>query len=330
LQQFKALVVTEDDGKFAAQVVDRHVDDLPAGDTLIQVNYSSLNYKDALSYSGNKGVTRQYPHTPGIDAAGTVISSDDASLGAGDEVLVIGYDLGMNTSGGFGQLIRVPAQWVVKLPAGLSQKQSMILGTAGFTAALCVEKLLLNGLQPEQGKVLVTGASGGVGMIAVALLAKLGFTVSASTGKQEAHEALTKLGAGEIVDRNTIGEENSRPMLKEEWAAAVDVVGGDTLSNVIKSLRYGGSVAACGLVQSTSFSATVLPFILRGVNLLGVDSVQLPIETKRNLWNKLGADWKLDTLEDVCVDIGFTELESSLAQVVSGRANGRFVLDLNA
>jgi acrylyl-CoA reductase (NADPH) len=331
LQEFKALQVSEDsEGEYSAAVVERRVDDLPEGDTLIQVNYSSLNFKDAMSFSGNKAVTRQYPHTPGIDAAGTVVSSADAGLNAGDEVLVIGYDLGMNTSGGFGQMIRVPSEWVVKLPSGLSQKESMIIGTAGFTAALCVEKLLLNGAEPSQGRVLVTGASGGVGIIAVALLSKLGFDVAASTGKQEAHARLTKLGASEVVDRNVLGEENTRPMLKEDWAAAVDVVGGDTLSNVIKSLRYGGSVASCGLVQSPSFSTTVLPFILRGVNLLGVDSVQLPIETKRRLWNKLGAEWKLEPLEKICTDIGFAELDASLAQVLKGGANGRFVLNLNS
>jgi len=331
LATFKALQVLEsNEGKFSAAVIDRNVDELPAADTLIRVNYSSLNFKDAMSFSGNKGVTRQYPHTPGIDASGTIVSSDDGSLSAGDEVLVIGYDLGMNTSGGFGQMIRVPSEWVVKLPAGLSQKESMILGTAGFTAALCVEKLLLNGLQPEQGKVLVTGASGGVGIVAVALLSKLGFEVVASTGKPAANDKLMELGASEIIDRTILGEENKRPMLKEDWSAAVDVVGGDTLSNLIKSLRYGGSVAACGLVQSPSFSATVLPFILRGVNLLGVDSVQLPIEVKRTLWNKLGAEWKLDGLESICTEIGFDQLEASLAQVLQGGANGRFVLDLNS
>ncbi|MEX0962993.1 MAG: oxidoreductase [Pseudohongiellaceae bacterium] len=330
MQQFKALLVSEtEEGDFSASFVDRDASDLPEGDTLIRVNYSSLNYKDALSFSGNKGVTKSYPHTPGIDAAGTIISSDDSSLHAGDEVLVIGYDLGMNTSGGFGQLIRVPSEWVVKLPTGLSQRESMILGTAGFTAALCIEKLLLNGVQPQQGKVLVTGASGGVGMIAVTLLSKLGFEVCASTGKQEAHDILKKLGAREIVDRNVLGAENPRPLLKEEWAGAVDVVGGDTLSNLVKSLQYGGSVAACGLVQSPNITATVLPFILRGVNLLGVDSVQLPIATKRALWNKLGSEWKLASLDDICTDIGFAELEASLAQILSGGAHGRFVLDLS-
>ena len=331
MQEFRALQVSEgSEGEYSAALVERRVDDLPEGDTLIQVNYSSLNFKDAMSFSGNKAVTRQYPHTPGIDAAGTVVSSADAGLNAGDEVLVIGYDLGMNTSGGFGQMIRVPSEWVVKLPSGLSQKESMTIGTAGFTAALCVEKLLLNGAEPSKGKVLVTGASGGVGMIAVALLSKLGFDVAASTGKQESHARLTELGASEVLDRNVLGEENTRPMLKEHWAAAVDVVGGNTLGNVIKSLRYGGSVASCGLVQSPTFSTTVLPFILRGVNLLGVDSVQLPIETKRRLWNKLGAEWKLDQLEKICTDIGFAELDASLAQVLKGGANGRFVLDLNS
>ncbi len=329
MEQFKALLVTEEaESKFGSSVVHRSVDELPAGDTLIRVNYSSLNFKDAMSFSGNKSVTRNYPHTPGIDAAGTVLSSDDSSLNEGDEVLVIGYDLGMNTSGGFGQLIRVPSEWVVKLPGGLSQKESMILGTAGFTAALCVEKLLLNGVQPDQGKVIVSGASGGVGMIAVALLSKLGFDVSASTGKVEAHAKLTELGAKEIVDRNLLGDENSRPMLKEDWAGAVDAVGGDTLSNIIKSLRYGGSVAACGLVQSPNFTATVLPFILRGVKLLGIDSVQLPIAKKRALWLKLGEDWKLENLNAICTEIGFDELEASLKQVLGGGANGRFVLNL--
>jgi len=331
LTKFRALQVSESsEGSFSAAVVERGVDELPAGDTLIQVNFSSLNFKDAMSFSGNKGVTRQYPHTPGIDAAGIVVSSGDSSLSAGDEVLVIGYDLGMNTSGGFGQMIRVPSEWVVKLPSGLTQKDSMVLGTAGFTAALCVEKLLLNGLQAEQGKVLVTGASGGVGMIAVALLSKLGFEVVASTGKQAAHAKLLQLGASDVIDRTNIGEENKRPMLKEDWAGAVDVVGGDTLSNVIKSLRYGGSVAACGLVQSPSFSATVLPFILRGVNLLGVDSVQLPIDVKRSLWDKLGGEWKLDCLQSISTEIGFGDLEASLSQVLKGGANGRFVLDLNS
>ncbi len=331
MQQFKAMQVLElDDGKFRAEIIERSVDELPEADTLIRVQYSSLNYKDALSFSGNRGVTLQYPHTPGIDAAGTVISSSNTKLNEGDEVIVTGYDLGMNTSGGYGQLIRVPSAWVVKRPQELSSKESMVLGTAGFTAALCIEKLLVNGLKPEHGKVLVTGASGGVGVVAVALLSKLGYSVSASTGKEQAHALLGSLGADQLVDRSTLSEEVSRTLLREDWAAAVDVVGGATLTTILKSLRYGGSVAACGLVQSPTFSASVFPFILRGVNLLGVDSVQLPIEVKTELWRKLATEWKLDKLDEICTDIGFDELEASLTQVLKGAASGRFVLNLDS
>lgn len=314
--------------EFKSSLVERSIDDLPEGDVLVEVQYSSINYKDALSASGSKAVTRNYPHTPGIDAAGKVVSSSSAEFSEGDEVIVIGYDLGMNTSGAFGQMIRVPAEWVVKKPAGLSSREAMILGTAGFTAALCVEKLLINGVSPADGSVLVTGATGGVGIVAVAILKKLGFTVVASTGKSSSHDLLTQMGATEIIDRAVLSENNPRPMLKETWAAAVDVVGGDTLFNVVKSISYGGSVACCGLVQSPAFSGTVLPFILRGVNLLGVDSVMLPLEKKAAIWNKLAGEWKLDNLEAICQEIGFDELEDSLAQVLSGGAVGRFLLKL--
>ncbi len=329
MTSFKAFEVTEVAEKtYKGSVVDKQIDQLPAGDILIEVSYSSLNYKDALSASGNKGVTRNYPHTPGIDAVGVVRSSESDAFTVGDEVIVIGYDLGMNTAGGFGQMIRVPAQWVIPKPQGLSAKESMIIGTAGFTAALCVEKLLLNGLQPEQGPVLVTGATGGVGIIAVALLKQLGFDVTASTGKAAAHDFLTRLGACEILDRNELSEESAKPMLREQWAGAVDVVGGATLFNVVKSLQYGGSVAACGLVQSPIFQASVLPFILRGVNLLGVDSVVLPLATKVAVWEKLATIWKLDSLEEICTEIGFDELDSALQTVFKGGATGRFVLNL--
>jgi len=328
-QSFKALLVSEvTEKEFSSEVVERNVSDLPEGEVLIRVEYSSLNYKDALSASGNKGVTREYPHTPGIDAAGKVVSSDVESFKEGDEVIVIGYDLGMNTSGGFGQYIRVPASWIVASPEGLSVRDSMVLGTAGFTAALCVEKLLDNGLGADDGEVLVTGATGGVGIIAVALLAKLGFNVVASTGKADAAELLKKMGASSIIDRNELSEVNPRPVLKQRWAGAVDVVGGDTLFNVVKSLNYGASVAACGLVQSPMFQASVLPFILRGVNLLGVDSVELPLETKARVWCRLGGEWKLDDLEMIVTEIRLNELQMSLEKVLKGQAQGRFVLNL--
>jgi len=329
--EYKALLVSEvQEKEFASELTTLDTESLPEGEVLIEVQYSSLNYKDALSASGNKGVTRNFPHTPGIDAAGKIVESSDPSLPAGTEVLVTGYDLGMNTAGGFGQFIRVPAAWVIRMPEGLSLRESMILGTAGLTAALCVDKLLQSGLQPTQGEVLVTGSTGGVGSIAVALLAKLGFQVVASTGKQDAAEWLKSLGAADIIDRAELSEENPRPLLKERWAGAVDVVGGETLSSVIKSLQYGGSVAACGLVQSPAFSATVLPFILRGVNLLGVDSVELPLETKQRAWNKLAGEWKLDNLGSMITEIGFAELDESLKSVLSGKAQGRYLLNLDS
>lgn len=337
-QTFDAYVVQEiaadntSAGKPAYQgaIAQRKVADLPAGEVLIRVAFSSLNFKDALSSVGNKGVTRQYPHTPGIDAAGVVAESSDAGFAAGDEVIVIGYDLGMNTAGGFGQYIRVPAGWVVKRPDGLTLAESMIIGTAGFTAALCVDKLLQNGLRPEQGPVLVTGASGGVGSFAVALLAQLGYEVTAMSGSAASHEFLRGLGARDIIGREEYTEVSPRPMSKELWAGAVDVVGGDILFNVVKSLKYGGSVACCGLVASPQFQASVFPFILRGVNLLGVDSVNLPLAHKRKVWEKLATQWKLSHLADLETRLGMNELGDALASVLRGESTGRLVLDLSA
>lgn len=329
MSTFKAFEVSEvAEKQFESAIVERTIEDLPEGDVLIEVHYSSLNYKDALSASGNKGVTRNYPHTPGIDAAGVVRQSTDASLAEGTEVIVIGYDLGMNTAGGFGQYIRVPRNWIIPLPQVLSMRESMVLGTAGFTAALCLEKLIQNGLDKDQGNVLVTGATGGVGIIALVLLSQLGFKVTASTGKPDSRDKLLSLGASEVVDRAEFSESNRKPMLAERFSGAVDVVGGDTLFNVIKSLNYGGSVAACGLVQSPMFDASVLPFILRGVNLLGVDSVELPLEKKITVWNKLGTDWKLSRLDELSEEIGLDQLQSCLEKVLKGQAEGRWILNL--
>lgn len=329
--QYKALLVTEGaEKKYNTEITTLDSDSLPQGDVLIEVHYSSLNYKDALSASGNKGVTRNYPHTPGIDAAGVVVESSNPAIEQGQQVIVTGYDLGMNTAGGFGQYIRVPAEWVVPKPANMTLRESMVLGTAGLTAALCIDNLLQAGLKAGQGEVLVTGATGGVGSIAVALLAKLGFKVVASTGKKEAEPWLLELGASSTIDRNELSEVNPRPLLKERWAGAVDVVGGETLFSVIKSLNYGASVAACGLVESPAFSATVLPFILRGVNLLGVDSVELPLSVKQHTWDKLANDWRLDNLEAMVTEIGFDALETSLQSVLAGKAKGRFLLNLKS
>lgn len=331
MNTYKAFEVREETEKsFVGAIVEKSALELAEGSVSIEVHYSSVNYKDALSASGSKAVTREYPHVPGIDAAGKVLASTDSNFAVGDEVVVTGYDLGMNTAGGFGQQVTVPGGWVTKLPVGLSLRDSMVLGTAGLTAGLCVNKLLTNGITPEAGKVLVTGATGGVGSITCVLLVKLGFEVVASTGKSAETAKLTALGVSEVISREAFSEENPRPMLKESYAAAVDVAGGTTLVNVIKSLSYGGSVAACGLVDSPALSATVLPFILRGVNLLGVDSVELPLAQKQQVWNLFANEWALTDMDSLAETIALAELPAVLAKVLAGGAVGRYVLDLRA
>lgn len=331
-ETFRAFWVEKgEDRTFTRSVIERNVDDLPDGDVLIDVQYSSLNYKDGLSATGNPGVTRNFPHTPGIDAAGTVAhAAADSGFSVGDSVLVTGYDLGMNTAGGFGAKIRVPSSWVVAMPDGLTPESSMLYGTAGLTAALCVDKLISSGLETGNGPVLVTGATGGVGSVAVALLAKLGFEVAAVTGKASQHDYLKELGASEILPREALLEGGGKPMLKETWAGAVDTVGGEPLFNTVKSLRYGGSVAACGLVASPAFDATVLPFILRHVNLLGVDSVELPLAQKRQIWQKLAGDWALDSLSLMREDIGLEQLSGAIDRILAGEMVGRGLVNLAA
>ena len=326
---FKAFRVEKENGAFARSIISRHVEELPAGDLLVEVRYSSVNYKDGLSATGSPGVTRGYPHTPGIDAAGVVLESAVDTFSPGDDVIAIGFDLGMNTPGGFGQRIRIPAGWATPLPAGLTLEQSMILGTAGFTAALCVDKLESVGMTPAGGPVLVTGATGGVGSVAVMLLSQLGYTVHAVTGKPLQHGFLRDIGAAEIVSREEALEGANRPLLGETWGGVVDTVGGDILFNAVKSLKYGASLASCGLVASPKFPATVLPFILRHVNLLGVDSVELPIERKTSLWRKLGGDWKIDGLDALKQPLGLAGLSAVIDRILAGDMVGRGVLDLN-
>ncbi len=329
MSSFKALQASESQpGEFTQQVVQRTLSDLPAGDVLVRVHYSSLNYKDALSASGNRGVTRSYPHTPGIDAAGVVAESAVGEFAVGDEVIVTGYDLGMNTAGGFGQYIRVPASWLIKRPKGLSLRESMLLGTAGLTAGLCIDKLEQCGLTPEAGPVLVTGATGGVGSIAVALLARLGYNVAASTGKAGQSEFLRQLGAQQIVPREELQEGSDKAMLKERWAGAVDTVGGDILFNVVKSLRYGASAACCGLTAGMGFKGNVAPFILRGVNLLGVDSVELPLVVKASMWDKLSVQWKLGNLESLAHEVSLEQLPQAIRQILAGQLVGRVLVNL--
>ena len=324
---FSAFRVEKNDDGYTRSIVEREVGDLPAGEVLIDVRYSSLNYKDALSATGNPGVTRNFPHTPGIDAAGVVVESTAEGLQAGDEVIVIGFDLGMNTPGGFAQRIRVPAGWVVKMPSGLTPHTSMILGTAGFTAAECIDKLESAGMTPEAGPVLVTGATGGVGSVAVKLLAHLGYEVAAVTGKQEQHEFLKQLGASEILSREDAASGTDRPLLAERWGGVVDAVGGDILFNAVKSLKYGCSLAACGLVAGAGFQASVLPFLLRNVNLLGIDSVELPLAEKSRIWNRLAGEWLVD-LNGLEEALTLETLSEAIDRILDGAMVGRGVVHL--
>ena len=328
---FRAFFVERnEDRTFTRSVVARELDDLPAGELLIDVNFSSLNYKDALSATGNPGVTRSYPHTPGIDAAGTILESTVANFTAGDEVVVIGFDLGMNTSGGFGERVRVPAAWAVPLPQGLSLEEAMILGTAGFTAALSIHKLERAGMSPEGGPILVSGATGGVGSVAIKLLDQLGYEPHAVTGKEDQHEFLKSIGAREILSREDLEAGSDRPLLKEQWGGVVDTVGGGMLFNAIKGLRYGQSAAACGLVNSPNIPASVLPFILRHVNLLGIDSVELPLTEKVEIWDKLAGEWKLTGLTELKKStLSLNTLSEAIETILDGEMVGRGVVDLS-
>lgn len=325
---FKALVVHDQDVEFISQIEEKNTDDLPEGDVLIRVHYSSLNYKDALSATGNKGVTRNYPHTPGIDAAGEVVESTDNTWKPGDQVLVTGYDLGMNTSGGFGQYIRVPKHWIVKLPPNLTLKESMTYGTAGFTAALSVHHLLNSGVTPDQGPILVTGATGGVGSIAVGILAQEGFDVTAATGKTSETDYLKNLGAQDIVTRTDVTDDSHRPILSARWAGVLDTVGGDILTTALKTTQYGGTVTCCGLVASPDLQTTVFPFILRGIKLIGIDSVLCPMDLRQNIWNKIATDWKLPTLDGVTIDCSLQELSGQIDHILNGQIRGRVVINL--
>ena len=330
MTSFRAVRINEtSDGSFESTIEDREIADLPAGDLLVRVHYSSLNFKDALSASGNRGVTRDFPHTPGIDAAGVIEASDSDDFKVGDKVIVTGYDLGMNTAGGLADYIRIPAAWAVPLPAGLTLDESMIIGTAGLTAALCVDKLQRMGL-PAAAKVVVSGASGGVGSYAIALLAQLGCLPVASTGSADAAQYLRQLGADQIIDRAILSESSRKPMHRGEWDAGVDTVGGETLANMIKGLNYGGSVAAVGLVGSTELPISVFPFILRDVNLLGVDSVEISHQRRLDMWSRLGGDWKLANLQALARPAVLDDVPALLRQLLTGQVQGRVVVDLQA
>lgn len=329
-QTFKALLITENDQKeFDHAIINKEIADLPDGELLIKVRYSSINYKDALSFSGNKGVTRNYPHTPGIDAAGVVVESSNSDFSVGDKVIITGFDLGMNTDGGFAEYIRIPSKWAVHLPEMLSLRESMIYGTAGFTAALSVDKLLKAGLQPEDGEILVTGATGGVGSSAISILNQLGFKVTAVTGKAEAQEHLMQLGAKKVIARKEFEDPTQRALLSESWAGAVDTLGGDILSNIIKSLNYGGCVASCGNVTSGTLGTSIYPFILRGVSLLGVDSVQTGIATRQRIWTSLANDWKPEQLGGNIREIRLADVPATIQHILEGTNTGRTIVHLD-
>ena len=329
MSKFRALRVFQDsDGGCRHEITTRSVEELPPDDLLIEVQYSSLNYKDALSATGAPGVTRHYPHTPGIDAVGSVVESNTDQYQRGDIVIVTGFRLGMDRDGGFGQRIRVPAHWSVQKPKELSLKESMIMGTAGLTAALCIEKLTRMGMSPVSGPVVVTGSTGGVGSCAVGLLSHIGYEVHAVTGKSTQHKFLRSLGAKTIYDREEFMEGSRRALLRETWGGVIDTVGGEMLMHAIKGLRYGCSVAACGLVSSPKFPGSVYPFILRNTNLLGVDSAETPTAERKRVWEKLANEWKFPQLESLHRLYNLETIMVGVDKLLKGEMVGRGIVQL--
>jgi putative YhdH/YhfP family quinone oxidoreductase len=326
--QYKAFVVEEIDDKFVPAIKSLNVDDLPVGEVLVRVYYSSLNYKDALSAAGNKGVTKKYPHTPGIDAAGVVVQSDVSSYSIGDEVIVTGYDLGMNTPGGFGEYIRVPAEWIIKLPAGLSPKEAMIIGTAGFTAGISMLRLM-ELVKPADGKVIVSGATGGVGSMALSMLTKKGYQKIAISGKVQESEFLTTCGADEIISRDEFMAMADKALLPATYAGAIDTVGGDILARIIKMLKPMGAVTTCGSVASTNLPLNVFPFILRAVTLIGVSAQNYPTALRSDLWQRLATDLKPDNLMDMYREITMEELPEATQLILSGKLKGRTIVRIS-
>ena len=324
---FKAFVVNKTSDNFTAGLQDLSQSDLPAGEVLVRVAYSSVNYKDGLASIPDGKIVRNYPFVPGIDISGTVVESSDARFKAGDEIIATSYDIGVSHYGGYSEYARLKADWIVPLPQGLTLKEAMALGTAGFTAALSVHQMQKNGLTPARGPVLITGATGGVGSISISILKKLGYTVAASTGKAEEHDYLRSLGASDILGREETSAESTRPMEKERWAGSVDSVGGSTLAYLLRSTKQGGSVAACGNTSGPNVTTTVFPFILRGVNLLGIDSEHCPMELRRQLWQQLASDYKPDALLDsIGKEASLEELPHVLATILKGGIRGRTIV----
>lgn len=325
----KAFLVEQvGDKEFIASVKEVSIPKCEDNEVVIKVTYSSLNYKDALSSIGNPGVTRKFPHITGIDVAGTVYESTSPIFKTGEKVLVTGYDMGMNSDGGHAEYVKVPAAWVARIPDSISDKEIMTFGTAGLTAALSVNELIENGIKPENGDILVTGATGGVGSIAIAILSKLGYNVTAISGKKDKINFLKKIGANEVILRNEFEKESNKPLLSEKYAGVVDTVGGKILANALKQVKYDGVVTCCGLTSSQELNTNVFPFILRGIRLIGIDSVECKLEKKQAGWEKLASRWKISSLNTIINEITLDEIKTAYEHLLSGKAVGRYVVKI--
>ncbi|QDU37889.1 putative acrylyl-CoA reductase AcuI [Maioricimonas rarisocia] len=326
-ERFKGFMVCKT-GKDQIETVveERPVRELPDGEVLIRVEFSSVNYKDAMAATGHPGITKKFPHIPGIDSVGTVEESSSSRFSRGDEVIMTGHGLGVERWGGWAEYVRVPAEWVVPLPDGMTSREAMTLGTAGFTAAQCVQAIQLQGITPERGEVVVTGATGGVGSIAVMLLAKQGYPVVAVTGKESRRDWLTELGATRVIDRSDASSDTDRPLLKTQWAGAVDTVGGNTLTTLVRSMEHRGCVAACGVVGGPELPLTVYPFILRGVTLAGIDSAWCPDDLRAEIWQRLATDWKLDGLDRLASETDLSGVGDVVQRMMQGENVGRVLV----
>jgi acrylyl-CoA reductase (NADPH) len=327
MSSFKAFRITNTDGKISGAIVDTTLDELTPGDVVIKAEYSSVNYKDALAATGTGKILKRFPLIGGIDVAGTVMSSGDRRFREGDRVLVTGYEFGVAQDGGYAAFVRVPADWVVPIPDGLTTRDAMILGTAGFTAGLAIVRLERNGLATGQGAIAVTGATGGVGSVAIAALARLGYEITAITGKDDAHDYVTSLGAHKVLSRTTLTL-GTRPLEAARWAGAIDAVGGDMLAWLTRTTNYWGGIASTGLTGGVDLHTTVMPFILRGVSLIGIDSAMCPMATRAEVWRRLANDMRPADLNAIAREITLDGLPGAFETLLAGKARGRFVVDL--
>lgn len=325
----KAFLVEQiSDKEFVSGVKEIEIPKCGENEVVIKVTYSSLNYKDALSSVGNPGVTRKFPHVTGIDVAGTIYKSTSPIFKVGERVLVTGYDMGMNSDGGHAQFVKVPASWVARIPDSISDKEIMTFGTAGLTAALSVNEFIENKIKPESGDILVTGATGGVGSIAIAILSKLGYNITAISGKKDQIEFLKDIGATEVILREDFEKESAKPLLSEKYAGVIDTVGGTILANALKQVKYDGVVTCCGLTSSFTLNTNVFPFILRGVRLIGIDSVECKLEKKQACWEKLASRWKVNSLNTIVNEISLDGIKKAYDHLLSGKAVGRYVVKI--